>query len=100
MFTDFPKVELRPIKQTVRPGENPAIHCIASGEQPLNVEWEAVGRSLPTSVSQSNGVLQFQGIDFSDAGKYVCKAWNELGTAESVAEVSVEGREFIQNWDY
>ncbi|XP_031778282.1 basement membrane-specific heparan sulfate proteoglycan core protein isoform X4 [Nasonia vitripennis] len=87
---DFPKVELRPIKQTVRPGENPAIHCIATGEQPLNVEWEAVGRPLPTSVSQSHGVLQFQGIDFSDAGKYVCKAWNELGTAESVAEVSVE----------
>jgi hypothetical protein len=91
IFIDFPKIELRPTKQTVKPGESPSINCIASGEQPLYVEWEAVGRPLPTSVSQLNGVLQFYGITFSDAGKYVCKVWNDLGTAESVAEVTVEG---------
>ncbi|KAJ8666823.1 hypothetical protein QAD02_008485, partial [Eretmocerus hayati] len=87
---DIPKVELRPVKQTVRPGESPSIHCIATGEQPMSVQWEAVGRTLPPSVSQTNGVLQFYGIAFSDAGKYVCKATNSYGTAESVAEVSVE----------
>ncbi|XP_058809308.1 basement membrane-specific heparan sulfate proteoglycan core protein-like isoform X2 [Phymastichus coffea] len=87
---DSPKIKLEPLRQTVRPGESPSIHCIVTGDPPMNVEWEAVGRPLPSSVKQSNGLLRFYGITFSDAGKYVCKAWNDYGTAEAVAEVSVE----------
>nr|XP_050845973.1 basement membrane-specific heparan sulfate proteoglycan core protein isoform X24 [Vespula vulgaris] len=84
-----PRIELNPTRQTVGPGKNPSITCTATGDEPLHIQWEAIGRPLPYSVSNDNGVLQFHGITYSDAGKYVCKATNEAGTAEAVAEVIV-----------
>ncbi|XP_043503640.1 basement membrane-specific heparan sulfate proteoglycan core protein isoform X1 [Polistes fuscatus] len=84
-----PRIELNPTRQTVGPGKNPSITCTATGDEPLHIQWEAIGRPLPHSVSHDNGVLQFHGITYSDAGKYVCKASNEAGTAEAVAEVIV-----------
>ncbi|KAK2578017.1 hypothetical protein KPH14_008439 [Odynerus spinipes] len=84
-----PRIELNPTRQTVGPGKNPSITCTATGDEPLHIKWEAIGRPLPYSVSHDNGVLQFHGITYSDAGKYVCKATNEAGTAEAVAEVLV-----------
>lgn len=87
-----PRIELNPNRQTVGPGESPAIICTATGDQPLTIEWEAIGRPLPYSVSNNRGVLQFHGITYADAGKYVCKAMNDAGTAEAVAEVLVSGK--------
>ncbi|XP_039313929.1 basement membrane-specific heparan sulfate proteoglycan core protein isoform X5 [Solenopsis invicta] len=84
-----PRIELNPTRQTVGPGENPSIICTATGDEPLHIEWEAIGRPLPYSVSHSGGILQFHGITYADAGKYVCKATNAAGTAEAVAEVLV-----------
>ncbi|XP_050453317.1 basement membrane-specific heparan sulfate proteoglycan core protein isoform X8 [Cataglyphis hispanica] len=84
-----PRIELNPTRQTVGPGENPSIICTATGDEPLHIEWEAIGRPLPHSVSHDRGILQFHGITYSDAGKYVCKATNGAGTAEAVAEVLV-----------
>lgn len=73
------------------PGENPSIICTATGDEPLHIEWEAIGRPLPYTVTHHGGILQFHGITYSDAGKYVCKATNGAGTAEAVAEVLVNG---------
>ncbi|XP_076180736.1 terribly reduced optic lobes isoform X6 [Ptiloglossa arizonensis] len=84
-----PRIVLEPPRQTVGPGENPSIVCSASGDEPMTIEWAAIGRSLPNSVSRNRGTLQFHGITYSDAGKYVCKATNDAGTAEAVAEVLV-----------
>lgn len=86
-----PRIDLNPTRQTVGPGENPSIICTATGDEPMRIEWEAIGRPLPYSVSHDSGILQFHGITFSDAGKYICKATNGAGTAEAVAEVSVNG---------
>ncbi|XP_053982835.1 basement membrane-specific heparan sulfate proteoglycan core protein-like isoform X1 [Hylaeus volcanicus] len=85
----LPRIVLKPPRQTVGPGENPSIRCSATGDEPMTIEWEAIGRSLPYSVSHDRGILQFHGITYSDAGKYVCKATNDAGTAEAVAEVLV-----------
>ncbi|XP_020284881.1 basement membrane-specific heparan sulfate proteoglycan core protein isoform X6 [Pseudomyrmex gracilis] len=84
-----PRIELNPTRQTVGPGENPSISCTATGDEPMRIVWEAIERPLPHSVSHRDGVLQFHGITYSDAGKYVCKATNGAGTAEAVAEVLV-----------
>ncbi|XP_070153239.1 basement membrane-specific heparan sulfate proteoglycan core protein isoform X5 [Polyergus mexicanus] len=84
-----PRIELNPTRQTVGPGENPSIICTATGDEPLHIVWDAIGRPLPYSVSHNRGILQFHGITYSDAGKYVCKAMNGAGTAEAVAEVLV-----------
>ncbi|XP_015437459.1 PREDICTED: basement membrane-specific heparan sulfate proteoglycan core protein [Dufourea novaeangliae] len=84
-----PRIDLNPPRQTVGPGENPSIVCSATGDEPMTIEWAAIGRNLPYSVSHNRGILQFHGITYSDAGKYVCKATNDAGTAEAVAEVLV-----------
>ncbi|XP_057332116.1 basement membrane-specific heparan sulfate proteoglycan core protein isoform X8 [Microplitis mediator] len=84
-----PRIELNPNRQVVAPGESPSIVCTATGDQPLKIEWAAIGRSLPRTVTNHQGLLQFHGIMYEDAGKYVCKATNDAGTAEAVAEVLV-----------
>ncbi|CAK9818273.1 Basement membrane-specific heparan sulfate proteoglycan core protein [Anthophora quadrimaculata] len=84
-----PRIVLIPPRQTVRSGENPSIECKTTGDEPMSIEWAAIGRSLPYSVTHNRGLLQFRGITYSDAGKYVCKATNDAGTAEAVAEVLV-----------
>ncbi|XP_076378245.1 terribly reduced optic lobes isoform X1 [Megalopta genalis] len=89
-----PRIVLNPPRQTVGPGENPSIVCSATGDEPMTIEWSAIGRELPYSVSRDRGVLQFHGITYSDAGKYVCKASNEEATAEAVAEVLVNERSY------
>ncbi|XP_017764583.1 PREDICTED: basement membrane-specific heparan sulfate proteoglycan core protein-like isoform X4 [Eufriesea mexicana] len=89
-----PRIELIPPKQTVRSGENPSIMCSTTGDEPMTIEWAPIGRSLPYSVTHNRGLLQFHGITYSDAGKYVCKATNRAGTAEAVAEVLVNEHSF------
>ncbi|XP_061934454.1 basement membrane-specific heparan sulfate proteoglycan core protein isoform X38 [Apis cerana] len=84
-----PRIVLIPPRQTVRSGESPSIECRTNGDEPMTIEWNAIGRSLPYSVTHNRGLLQFHGITYSDAGKYVCKATNDAGTAEAVAEVLV-----------
>lgn len=86
-----PRIVLIPPRQTVRSGESPSIECRTNGDEPMTIEWNAIGRSLPYSVTHNRGLLQFHGITYSDAGKYVCKATNDAGTAEAVAEVLVNG---------
>jgi hypothetical protein len=55
---------------------------------------------MPRSVQLQGGRLQFYGIQVSDAGRYVCTAYNAQEKAEGIAEVIVSGkyhghREFI-----
>lgn len=38
-----------------------------------------------------NFFQQFRGIETSDAGRYICQAVNNAGTARAVAEVVVNG---------
>lgn len=82
---------LRPQKQTVHPGDNAFIECIASGEQPITVNWSPVNRAFPTSVETRDGYIRFNNIQLNDAGRYRCSARNSAGEADAVAEVLVEG---------
>ena len=91
IFIAVPRIELNPTRQTVRPGENPSILCLATGDEPLEIEWRAVRREMPSSVTRDRGLIKFHGITYSDAGKYACVASNPAGTAEAVAEVLVDG---------
>ncbi|XP_044017592.1 basement membrane-specific heparan sulfate proteoglycan core protein-like isoform X4 [Aphidius gifuensis] len=84
-----PRIILHPNRQTVAPGDSPTIICSVTGDQPIKIQWDSIGRSLPSSVIDDNGLLKFNSITFNDAGKYICKATNDVGTAEAVAEVIV-----------
>ncbi|XP_048508165.1 basement membrane-specific heparan sulfate proteoglycan core protein isoform X9 [Athalia rosae] len=88
-ITSPPRIELDPAHQTVRPGDSPAIVCSVTGEQPIEIQWDAIDRPLPYTVTQYRGRLQFNGITSADAGRYLCRATNAVGTAEGVAEVLV-----------
>jgi hypothetical protein len=50
-----------------------------------------VGRSLPPSVTTREGLIQFNNIQLSDAGRYRCTAVSSAGEADAVADVIVEG---------
>lgn len=86
-----PRITLIPPRQVVRPGDNARIQCSASGQQPITIRWVPVGRSLPPSVITRDGLIQFNNIQLSDAGRYRCTAVNSAGEADAVADVIVEG---------
>ncbi|KRT84038.1 Immunoglobulin, partial [Oryctes borbonicus] len=86
----LPRITLVPRKQVVRPYEHAVIQCTATGDPPIDIQWHAVGREMPSSVRVDRGYLEFRGIQVSDAGMYRCTATNQAGKADSVAEVLVD----------
>ncbi|PBC30144.1 Basement membrane-specific heparan sulfate proteoglycan core protein [Apis cerana cerana] len=48
-----PRIVLIPPRQTVRSGESPSIECRTNGDEPMTIEWNAIGRSLPYSVTHN-----------------------------------------------
>ncbi|XP_044266425.1 basement membrane-specific heparan sulfate proteoglycan core protein isoform X19 [Tribolium madens] len=85
-----PRITLIPPRQVVRPGDNAYIQCSATGQQPITIRWVPVGRSFPPSVTTRDGLIQFNNIKLSDAGRYRCTAVNTAGEADAVADVIVE----------
>lgn len=49
------QIRLEPTRQVVKPGDNAEITCTATGEEPIEITWMAVGRELPTSVTIRGG---------------------------------------------
>lgn len=84
-----PRIALTPIRQTVEAGQQAYISCTATGDQPIDIQWVPVNRSMPYSVYTADGYIRFNNIHQSDAGKYRCIARNQAGEADSVAEVIV-----------
>lgn len=74
----------------VHPGDNAYIECSAAGQKPITISWVPVGRTLPSSVVTRDGLIQFNNIQLSDAGRYRCSAVNSAGEADAVADVIVE----------
>ncbi|XP_044751334.1 basement membrane-specific heparan sulfate proteoglycan core protein isoform X8 [Coccinella septempunctata] len=85
-----PNITLEPKRQVVQPGANAYIQCSATGQQPITITWSPMGREFPSSVSVRNGLLQFNNIKLSDAGRYRCTAVNSAGEADAVADVFVQ----------
>nr|XP_018910612.1 PREDICTED: basement membrane-specific heparan sulfate proteoglycan core protein isoform X4 [Bemisia tabaci] len=85
------RIALRPISQTVRPGDFARINCTAvSGDEPVSITWvRDYNKPLHPAVVVGNDLL-FYGINVNDTGRYVCQARNPYGQAEGVAEVIVD----------
>lgn len=91
MLTAPPRISLNPMRQVVRPGDDAYTVCSAEGDQPITIEWSGINREIPSSASVNGGLLQFRSISVHDTGRYLCKAVNHAGEAESIAEVIVMG---------
>jgi hypothetical protein len=53
-----PRIQLNPTRQVVRPGDNAFIHCTATGDLPIDIQWTALGRDLPHTVTVTQGMLR------------------------------------------
>ncbi|XP_047486475.1 basement membrane-specific heparan sulfate proteoglycan core protein-like isoform X15 [Penaeus chinensis] len=84
-----PRITLDPARQIVRPGDLVRIRCTATGPQPITINWSKEGGYMPRTVIMNGGEMMFRGIETSDAGRYICQAVNNAGTARAVAEVVV-----------
>ena len=69
--------------------------CKAVGFSLPSVEWSRPRHvhSSDTSVAyQEQGWLQFNPVEYNSDGKYVCRARNRFGLAETTIKVAVKGK--------
>src|SRR5688500_7477273 len=89
LFTAPPRIRITPPRQITRPGAVVHMDCEATGDQPITVDWSKIGGQVPPNVKQSGTRLEFNGIQFTDGGRYLCTAVNAAGKTEGTAEVIV-----------
>lgn len=88
---EMPKIEIMPARKlTVTGGETVVFRCVVkAGNPPPAVVWESEGHELLNS--SNDGVLVISPASGDSQGKYVCKAWNAMGSTEAVALLIVQG---------
>lgn len=86
----------KPDPQTVYVGKRAIIQCVITGSAPLNVVWLKDNQALPkvpthyqTSCEKNKHTLEIIKLEAADKGPYVCKASNNVGTAECSMELHV-----------
>uniref|UniRef100_A0A3B5A750 Ig-like domain-containing protein n=1 Tax=Stegastes partitus TaxID=144197 RepID=A0A3B5A750_9TELE len=72
------------------------MQCVITGSGPLSVVWFKDSQALPTvpthyqtSCEKNKHTLDITKLEAADCGLYVCKASNNVGTAECSAELRV-----------
>lgn len=91
-----PAFVTKPDPQTVFVGKRAVIQCVITGSAPLNVVWLKDNEALPqvsthcqTSCEKNKHSLEISKLEAADRGLYVCKASNNVGTAECSMELQV-----------
>lgn len=93
-LTGAPVFSVKPQDVTVRPREDVALQCQASGEPAPTVEWLRAGQPLRASQrlrTLPDGSLWLQRVEAGDAGTYECVAHNLLGSTTARAILAVRG---------
>lgn len=83
-----PVLQVEPQDVTVRPGEDVALRCRATGEPAPTIEWLRAGQPLRASRrlrTLLDGSLELEHVEAGDAGEYQCVAHNLLGSATARA---------------
>ncbi|XP_063100238.1 hemicentin-2 isoform X2 [Cavia porcellus] len=83
-----PVFQVEPQDVTVRPGEDVALRCRATGEPAPTIEWLRAGQPLRASRrlrTLPDGSLELERVEAGDAGEYQCVAHNLLGSATARA---------------
>lgn len=86
----------QPGPQTLYVGQRALIHCVIKGSEPINVVWLKDKQTLPrgseryrTSCEQNSHTLEVLQLRATDAGLYVCRVSNSVGSVESSMELCV-----------
>ena len=62
------------------------------GSQPIQVDWQAIGRDLSPRATIKQGTLHITSITVNDGGSYKCIASNIVGRVEALAEIIVTSK--------
>ena len=78
LSVDAPKIDMRPLSQTVNESDNLELFCNATGRPAPQITWYKVADTL---VPLSNGrALKVKNINRTGSGVYRCRASNGIGT--------------------
>ncbi|GFU14694.1 twitchin, partial [Nephila pilipes] len=84
--------------RTVQDGESVTLKCTISGDPEPQVEWTKNGSALHSSkeisLKYKSGIatLTIEEVYPEDAGEYVCKATNSIGTVSTKSKLQVLGK--------
>lgn len=88
-----PSFITKPDPQTVYVGKRAMIQCVITASEPLSVVWLKDNRAIPThyqTLCENNKhTLEVCRVEPADQGLYLCKASNDVGSAECSTELRV-----------
>uniref|UniRef100_A0A8C4R3F6 Ig-like domain-containing protein n=1 Tax=Eptatretus burgeri TaxID=7764 RepID=A0A8C4R3F6_EPTBU len=82
-------------------GSSSKFECRITGSPPFDVKWYHNGSDLIPKdtcrfyMSENVAVLEFLEFQLTDAGTYMCKATNEVGSTTTTAKLFVKGKVLI-----
>uniref|UniRef100_A0A7M4G0T5 Basement membrane-specific heparan sulfate proteoglycan core protein n=1 Tax=Crocodylus porosus TaxID=8502 RepID=A0A7M4G0T5_CROPO len=80
-----------PDESSVRAGETVQLKCLAHGTPPLRYQWDKVNGLLSDRATLRDSILRISPAQPEDTGTYRCVVSNRVGSAETIARVSVQG---------
>jgi len=81
-----------PAVQTLRPGDHMTIQCREVHNKPVSFEWSKVDGTLSSAVHVDKGFLEVVSVTGHEAGHYRCRATNQAGHSDAIAEIILAGR--------
>lgn len=97
-----PKFDVRLEPVTVSEGEKLSLKCQISGSTPITIQWLKDRRELKSSGNTKitfvggKASLEISSVAKTDAGDYLCKASNAVGSDFCKAKVTVKGnKQFV-----
>ena len=87
------KFKPKPSNTNLELNSKSVVHCKVDGQSPAVVRWRKEGSThLPLHVSDANGVLTFDVVQYSDAGFYTCVATSDQGMINATVYLGVVGK--------
>uniref|UniRef100_A0A8C0JBH2 Heparan sulfate proteoglycan 2 n=1 Tax=Chelonoidis abingdonii TaxID=106734 RepID=A0A8C0JBH2_CHEAB len=80
-----------PEEVSVTAGEAVRLQCLAHGTPPLRYQWSKTNGSLSSNAVLRESALHISPTVPEDSGTYRCLVSNRVGSAETFAQVSVQG---------
>uniref|UniRef100_A0A674KBM4 Heparan sulfate proteoglycan 2 n=1 Tax=Terrapene triunguis TaxID=2587831 RepID=A0A674KBM4_9SAUR len=80
-----------PEEVSVSAGEAVQLQCLAHGTPPLHYQWSKANGSLSSNAVLRESALHIRPTVPEDSGTYRCLVSNRVGSAETFAQVSVQG---------
>lgn len=64
-------------------------YCAATGVPTPRITWQRLNGEISQYTTVDGGILRFEDLRQSDSGEYLCQAYNDVGSADSILSVNV-----------